>query len=120
MCFAIYFLISFWSSPLLVRLTDFLGGHLVLGVLLASAGWFFGGYWDFQQGLKHHKEKEGFFWAGVGIFILAAYSVGALFSRMWLDSFLAVAGISLETWHWKHWRQWAKPPSAGADKISPL
>ncbi len=112
-----YFVATGGSVPLIGQLLDFFARHLVFGVLLGSALWFFGGYWDFKQGVKHGKEREGFFWAGVGIFIAAAYSVAALFARLWLDSLLAAAGAGLQAWHWKHWRHWVNRSSANVEKV---
>jgi len=83
-------------------------------VLFGSAVWFFGGYWDFKDSLKEGKKPKGFLAAGVGVFILVAYSIAELVSRKWLGLVLTAAGAGFEIWHLKHRWQLLKPPAGGA------
>jgi hypothetical protein len=93
--------LSFTVPALLGRVWDSVVRHQALIALLVSAAWFFAGYADYKKG----DQRGAFFWAGIGVFIVAGYSVGALLSRLWLDSALAAAGAALEIWHMTTWRR---------------
>jgi hypothetical protein len=103
--------LSFWGR--LYQLLAF-----PVAVLVGSAVWFFGGYWDHKDSLKEKKKKRevpsgvfmeifpkippGVLPACVGVFILVAYSMSQIFSRNWIGVLLPSAGVVFEIWHLTH------------------
>ena len=75
-------------------LVDFFSKHLVIAALLASALWFCAGYQFVAKG----KRIVGIAWQLIGVFLLGAFCVHAVFSRGWFSLIIALAAITTELW----------------------
>ncbi len=71
---------------------DFFSKNLIIGALLASTLWFYGGYQYVAKG----KQMVGRSWQFIGVLVLCAFCVNAIFSRSWCSLVVAVGAIAVE------------------------
>src|SRR6266568_4899528 len=74
------------------RALDPLFKYPALIAILASVWWFYIGYDDLQQG----KRKVGLQWQLLGVALSLGFSIGAVFSKMWISSTVAFPVASIE------------------------
>jgi len=80
---------------------DFFSNYPVIGALLASALWFYGGY----QYLVKGKQIVGLSWQFIGVLILGAFCINAILSRAWYSLMIAVGAITVELWLIRRYRR---------------
>jgi hypothetical protein len=81
---------------------NFMSDHLVLGALLASVLWFYGGH----QYLASGKRSGALGWQTIAVLILVAFCVNAILNRAWLSLAVALGAMLAEIWIiGKWWRQ---------------
>ncbi len=78
---------------------ELFASYPAVGILLASGGFFYGGY----QSLKERRTRVAFQWQLIAAFMSLAFSIGALFSKMWFSGLFAVVLFGVEVWLMKRW-----------------
>jgi hypothetical protein len=73
------------------------------GTLIMSAILYLIGYSEFKEG------RGGFFWSGLGIYVLIAFCGGSIFLRKWLDALIGAVVAGYEVWHWSRRNGGRKP-----------